>query len=149
MIEITQAQQKRLNERLAPLINTTYVLAIVIEGITTDMKLERLRKVAIKIRSEIYGASPNHAESFGDWGDEVERRLLAIGERREVLYILCDKFYRMAQQMEQTYRQIDPLFEFYQIKEAKQLLAYTKGKKLNTELYKQINQVINDIKKEK
>ena len=162
MKELTLAQQKRLNERHAPLINVTFLLAIVIEGITTDIGLKRLTKIAAKLRAEIYAASPSHAELFGDWADQMEKEFFTQYdenvnpvkqyfemqmERRQVLYVLCDKFYRMAKQMEASYRQIDPHFDFYQIKEATKLKKYADTKKLCPTTYKRINQLIDKIKR--
>ena len=96
MKPLTIAQQKRINERHAPLINTTYLLAIVIEGITADIGLKSINKVASKLRGEIYGSSKNHSEAFGEWADKMEELFMDCESpfyRRQVLYILCDKFY--------------------------------------------------------
>lgn len=150
MKPLTIEQQNRLNQRLSPLINTTYLLAIVIEGITSDIGLKSINKIAAKLRSEIYVASPNHAEAFGEWADQMEELFMdceSTWYRRQVLYILCDKFYRMAKQMEDSYRQIDPHFDFYQMKEAKILKAYACGKEIDPMIYTRINKTIEQIKR--
>ena len=150
MKPLTIAQQKRINERHAPLINTTYLLAIVIEGITADIGLKSINKVASKLRGEIYGSSKNHSEAFGEWADKMEELFMDCESpfyRRQVLYILCDKFYRMAKQMEDSYRQIDPHFDFYQMKEAKILKAYACGKEIDPMIYTRINKTIEQIKR--
>lgn len=143
----------KFNQKLAPLINTTFFVGMALDSIATDMKNKRLIKITSKVRELILRAvGIDTADDFGEWCESIEPYFYAsrtVEYRRELFFVLCDKFYNMVRQVEQSYRMVDPKFDFYTIKEALQLKEYVKNKPLNMEIYSQVNLVIDKIKKSK
>lgn len=146
-MELKQKEDfKRMNQRLAGLVNITYALAMAVESEAVDSGEVIIKGVAERLRSKVNDSCPGVAEDFGEWADRIEHAISGIITTSR-LATLCHLTHSFAVKMEQNYRQYDPFFDFYQMYEIKKLHEYACRYKLNAQELVSASDLLRDILK--
>ena len=140
-------QVEKINKKLAPLVNITYALSIVVESFAVDNNNNYIANIASHLRSTINETNSKVSESFGDWADHVEEHIRNCFYDENELPYICFMCHKYAMKMESMYRQIDPKFDFYQRNDVILLKKYSDRFKLEKDTLKRINETILKLMK--
>lgn len=117
-----------------------YALGIIIEGISADLGIEELKNSAIKLRSSVDENSRKVSESFGDWSDIVEEKILSVDSKENLLPVLCVYILMLSRKIEFEFRKIEPTFNFYQKDAVNEIAQYSIGAR--PDIYKAVDKLL-------
>ena len=117
-----------------------YALGIIIEGISADLGIEELKNSAIKLRSSVDENSRKVSESFGDWSDIVEEKILSVDSKENLLPVLCVYILMLSRKIEFEFRKIEPTFNFYQKDAVNEIAQYSTGAR--PDIYKAVDKLL-------
>jgi hypothetical protein len=126
-------------------VYTMYELALILEGYALDEHETTIHGFAVKLRAFLSGI--NDIEIVGDNSDILELMLLKVANKSILIPILCGIINSEAKKFTQVFRQVEPYFVFGQQDTVNALYNYSKSFYVDTDKYKQVSKLINDIKK--
>lgn len=132
--------KKPLIKKISPKVNMLYALGIIIEGISADLGIEELKNSAIKLRSSVDENSRKVSESFGDWSDIVEEKILSVDSKENLLPVLCVYILMLSRKIEFEFRKIEPTFNFYQKDAVNEIAQYSTGAR--PDIYKAVDKLL-------
>ena len=142
-------KEPKIITKLAPKVNMIYALSIIGEGLCVDLGFEEsLKPTFEKFRKSVNETSGEEiAEAFGNWTDHVEEHLKFICGDMNLLGVIMETMYNMSKSMEQTFRMIDPRFDFYDMDSVKKLYKLSAYFPQKNGTYLKVNEKIKQLMK--
>ena len=136
--------EEHAKKKAATTVYAMYELSIILEGFALDEKRWTVHGLAVKLRQFLSGI--NDIEVVGDNSDVLEKMLLQIATKWQLIPILSELIWRESRKFVQVFRQSEPTFIFGQEDTVKTLFLCSQKNQLDDVKYKEVSQLLNKLK---
>lgn len=138
-------QEAKTNSRVSHLVNKTFALAMICEGLALNLNAEYIYERACKVRAYVNKCGYSVADQFGGYVDTFEPLILQTTEDKDALLVACVHHIKiLSSKFEQVYRQLDANFDFYQQAEVDEMYRFAKQSQLNKEVFDRVAEILKN-----